>query len=146
MFDVSLLFNSKFALDDSQMVQKRAVQTMGTRLNRLIWSHIHPLSAILMKDIVGREFNVATVKMNIRSIHSLKRTFMFDVHNCLFKANFALYESKIEQRRAVQTMEARFSRLIWSLIHPLSALLIQDILAREFNVATVKMNIRTFTH
>ena len=73
--------------------------------------------------------------MNIRSIDCLKRRFMFHVNSGLFNGTFALDESKIEQKRPVQTMGTRKNRYMWSLIRPLSALFAQGISGREVNIA-----------
>ena len=59
MFDVNIrLFNGTFALDESEMEQKRPVQTMRTRSNRLMWSLIRPLSALFTQGIPEREVNI----------------------------------------------------------------------------------------
>src|ERR1700710_2748098 len=62
------------------------------------------------------------VKINIRSFDCLKRMFMFHVDSRLFNGTFAFDESKMEQKRPVQTMRTRKNRDMWSLIRPLSAL------------------------
>ena len=60
---------------------------------------------------------------------------MFHVNSGLFNGTFALDESKMEQKRPVQTMRTSKNRDMWSLIRPLSVLFTQGIPGREANIA-----------